>query len=97
MIQTYIVQIVISILVVLLFHNVYQYVKDSCTSKKTKDVYGYQQQKYSEILNKIGEIGEIEHSYDDNFDISNLGFKAKNAEYKHAENDLLQYIQTMNS
>jgi hypothetical protein len=79
MVQSYIINIIISILVVLIFHNVYHYIKETCTTKKTKDIYGYQQQKYSEILNQIETLAKTNTSNADE-------------DYKYAANDLLQYI-----
>ena len=86
MFQSYVIHIIMCILVVLIFHNIYHYIKDTCTTKKTKDMYGYQQQKYSEILNQIETLAKTQNV---NSNIENNG-----EEYKYVADDLLNYIKT---
>ena len=46
----YIIQVVISIIVITLIHYLYNYFKETYTVKKTKDVYQFHQTKYNEIF-----------------------------------------------
>ena len=46
----YIIQITISIGIVLLIHYLYNYFKDTYTTKKTKNTYQFHQNKYNEIF-----------------------------------------------
>jgi hypothetical protein len=95
MVQSYIIHIIISILVVLIFHNLYQYIQENYTTKKTKDVYGYQQQKYSEILDKIETLYNQELLHKDNSNIiTDKLLDNSDEDYTFAADDLLKYVKT---
>lgn len=49
----YIIQIVISIIIILLIHYLYNYFKDTYTTKKTRNMYEIHQNKYNEIFEII--------------------------------------------
>lgn len=49
----YILQIFVSVIVILLIHYLYNYLKDTFTVKKTKDMYQFHQDKYNEIFETI--------------------------------------------
>jgi len=42
-----------SILIILAFHYSYQYLRDTLTPKKTKDVVGFQKRKFDEIISEL--------------------------------------------
>jgi hypothetical protein len=46
-------QIGISFILVFLLHSIYQYIKNTYTTKKTKDLVGFQVQKYQDILKEL--------------------------------------------
>ena len=47
------IQIITSFVLVLLLHSIYQYLKNTYTTKKTKDLVGFQVQKYQDILKEL--------------------------------------------
>ena len=47
------IQIIISFILVVLLHSIYQYLKNTYTTKKTKDLVGFQVQKYQDILKEL--------------------------------------------
>ena len=49
--------IIISIIIILLVHYIWNYLKDTCTTKKTKDLVNSQVQKYKKIMEEI-QMGE---------------------------------------
>ena len=48
-----IIQIFCSIFVILTIHYFYNFIKDTYSTKKTKDVVGFQVQKYQEIIQEL--------------------------------------------
>lgn len=52
--------IVISIIIIFLIHNLVIYFKNSYTTKKTKDVVGFHVQKYRNIMDELQESAEKE-------------------------------------
>ena len=52
--------IVISIIIIFLIHNLVIYFKNSYTTKKTKDVVGFHVQKYRNIMDELQESVEKE-------------------------------------
>ena len=55
-----IIQIVISIIIIIILHYFYNYLKNTYSTKKTKDLVGFHIQKYQEILNEIQQQPPIE-------------------------------------
>jgi hypothetical protein len=56
-------QIFISFILVFLLHSIYQYVKNTYTTKKTKDLVGFQVQKYQDILKELQNTPTIKPDY----------------------------------
>jgi hypothetical protein len=55
-------QICISFILVFLLHSIYQYIKNTYTTKKTKDLVGFQVQKYQDILKELQNSSTIKKS-----------------------------------
>jgi uncharacterized membrane protein len=51
-----ILQICISLLIIFISHSLFQYVTKNYTTKKTKDLAGFQVQKYKEIMEDMQNI-----------------------------------------
>lgn len=56
-------QIGISVILVFLLHSIYQYIKNTYTTKKTKDLVGFQVQKYQDILKELQNAPTIKPVY----------------------------------
>lgn len=48
-----IINILFSIILITLFHHLWNYIKDNYSTKKTKNIVDYQTQKYKDIINNI--------------------------------------------
>jgi len=44
---------ILSIITVIIAHHLWEYLKDTYTTKRTKDVVGYQTQKYRDIMDEL--------------------------------------------
>ena len=53
MIWFFIVRVIISIGILFILHNLYDYCKQNFTTKKTKDLVSLHKEKYQEILNEL--------------------------------------------
>lgn len=51
--KSIIIQIFCSIFVIFTIHYFYNFIKDTYSTKKTKDVVGFQVQKYQEIIQEL--------------------------------------------
>ena len=51
--STILMQIFISLFVIFIIHTFYNYIKDTYSIKRTKDVVGFQVQKYQEIIQEM--------------------------------------------
>lgn len=60
MLFEFIIQIVISIIIIIILHYFYNYLKNTYSTKKTKDLVGFHIQKYQEILNEMQQQPPIE-------------------------------------
>lgn len=49
----YVVTIAISILIVYILHQLWEYMKDSYSTKRTKDLIGIQTEKYKKIIDDL--------------------------------------------
>lgn len=49
------IQIIISILIVWTGHRLWNYIKDTCSTKKTKDLVNFQVQKYKKMMQELQE------------------------------------------
>jgi hypothetical protein len=52
--------IIVSIVIIFLVHNLVSFLKDSYTTKKTKDVVGFHVQKYKSIMDEMHETNQKE-------------------------------------
>jgi hypothetical protein len=58
---TWILQnIIVSIVIIFLVHNLVSFLQDSYTTKKTKDVVGFHVQKYKSIMDEMHETNQKE-------------------------------------
>jgi hypothetical protein len=48
-----IIQIIFSLFIIFIIHYFYNYIKDTYSTKKTKDIVGFQVQKYQEIIQEM--------------------------------------------
>ena len=53
MVWYFIVRVIISIGILFILHNLYDYCKQNFTTKKTKDLVSLHKEKYQEILNEL--------------------------------------------
>jgi hypothetical protein len=60
MIWYFIVRIIISIGILFILHNLYDYCKQNFTTKKTKDLVSLHKEKYQEILNELHNQTNVE-------------------------------------
>lgn len=51
--STILIQIIISLSIIFIIHTFYNYIKDTYSIKRTKDVVGFQVQKYQEIIQEM--------------------------------------------
>ena len=51
--KSIIIQIIFSIFVIFAIHYLYNFIKDTYSTKKTKDLVGFQVQKYQEIIQEL--------------------------------------------
>ena len=47
------IQILVSLFIIFMLHYLYNYIKDTYSIKKTKDLVGFQVQKYQEIIQEM--------------------------------------------
>ena len=82
----YIQTLIISVFIIFIIHSLWNYVKDTYSTKKTKDLVGYQTQKYKSILEEV-----IQNKKTDSENISNAFI---NEEQSHQlSNDLNQFME----
>ena len=53
MVWYFIIRVIISIGILFILHNLYDYCKQNFTTKKTKDLVSLHKEKYQEILNEL--------------------------------------------
>ena len=53
MLFEFIIQIIISLFIIFILHYLFNYLKNTYSTKKTKDLVGFHIQKYQEILNEM--------------------------------------------
>ena len=85
-------KIVISFIIILVGHNLWIYIKDNYSVKKTKDLVGSQIQKYKNILNDIQEA-EAEAKKEKNN--SQLVMYHSDSNYIDLKNDLEHFLQEL--
>lgn len=52
--------IIISLFIIFILHSLWNYIKDTYSTKKTKDLVGYQTQKYKSMLEEVIQNKKIE-------------------------------------
>lgn len=83
--------IVVSIILIIGFHYTWNYIKDTYSTKRTKDLVGFQTEKYKSIVKEIIENRPpIPHYHDDSSTQS--GFLNSN-EKKSMDDDLTAFMQ----
>ena len=87
-----------SLLIIILIHNFYIYLKNTYTTKKTKDLVVFHLNKYQDILETVktkkNEINEIQIGLDDTCDTDENIFISNN-EKDILHNSLLDLIKDM--
>lgn len=56
--------IFISLIIIVIIHYLWNYIKENYSTKKTKDLVGFQTEKYKNILNEIIENKNMENKPD---------------------------------
>jgi len=56
--------IVISILIIYSAHSLWNYILQTCTVKKKKDLVKFQQEKYASILNNASPVPNVSNDFD---------------------------------
>jgi hypothetical protein len=82
----YIQTLIISVFIIFIIHSLWNYIKDTYSTKKTKDLVGYQTQKYKSILEEV-----IQNKKTDSENISNA-FINEEQSYQ-LSNDLNQFME----
>ena len=65
MIWYFIIRVIISIGILFILHNLYDYCKQNFTTKKTKDLVSLHKEKYQEILNELHNQPTVENQQDE--------------------------------
>ena len=81
--------IIVSITIIFIIHYLFNYFKDNFTKMKTKDLVGFQSQKYKEI------IDELQKTKSDNI-LSTLSDENL-IDYNLIENELIAFTNTQNN
>lgn len=81
--------IIISITIIFIIHYLFNYFKDNFTTMKTKDLVGFQSQKYKEILDELQKSKSdiiLSSISDDN-----------SIDYNSIENELIAFANAQNN
>ena len=87
MIWFFIVRVIISIGILFILHNLYDYCKQNFTTKKTKDLVSLHKEKYQEILNEL-------HNQPTNSIVENQPDELTHQDKTFLQQSLLTMIQT---
>ena len=70
----FILNIFVYIVIIYLFHYLWEYLKNNYSQKKTKDIYNFQKNKYEQIVESIQQGQSRQQAYDSlqNKDIETL-------------------------
>jgi len=85
-----ILKIIISLVIIILGHQIWNYLKDTYSVKKTKDLVGSQIQKYKTILQDIQDKEK-----DKDNDASCYQLVEYNSDYVDLKKDLEHFLQEM--
>jgi hypothetical protein len=90
-------KIIISLIVIIVGHHIWIYLKDNYSVKKTKDLVGSQIQKYKTILNDIQEADLLREKEKSGPQIegSQLVMYNSNSSYIDLKNDLEHFLQEL--
>lgn len=83
--------IVFSIILIIIFHYVWNYIKDSYSTKRTKDLVGFQTEKYKSIVKEIIENRPQTTNYNNLPDNPSSFFNAN--EKQSLDDDLTAFMQ----
>jgi len=87
-----ILKIIISLVIIILGHQIWNYLKDTYSVKKTKDLVGSQIQKYKTILQ---DIQDKEKDKEKDIDASCYQLVEYNSDYVDLKKDLEHFLQEM--
>lgn len=90
-------KIIISIIIIIVGHHLWTYIKDNYSVKKTKDLVGSQIQKYKTILSDIQEAESIKEKEKERFELeqkeeSQLVMYNSESNYMDLKNDLEHFL-----
>lgn len=87
------IKIIISFLIIFISHQLWNYLKDNYSTKKTKDLVGYQIQKYKSIMKDIQNV-EIDNNPIVSSQIVEYNLSEYNPpNYQDLKNDLEIYLK----
>lgn len=82
----FILNIFVYIVIIYLFHYLWEYLKNNYSKKKTKDIYNFQKNKYEQIVESIQEGQSQQQAYDS---LQNKDIETLNNELESYVNDKL--------
>ena len=85
-------KIIISLVIIILGHQIFNYLKDTYSVKKTKDLVGSQIQKYKTILQDIQDKDK-DKDKEKIIDASSYQLVEYNSDYVDLRNDLEHFLQ----
>jgi hypothetical protein len=90
-----IIKIIVSLIIIITGHQIWNWMKDNYSTKKTKDLVGSQIQKYKTILQDIQDKEkkkDTEHNLQDSISCSQI-VEYKSLEYQDLKNDLEIFLK----
>tara|TARA_Y200000002_G_scaffold55318_3_gene40672 strand:+ start:10624 stop:10902 length:279 start_codon:yes stop_codon:yes gene_type:complete len=82
----FILNIFVYIVIIYLFHYLWEYLKNNYSQKKTKDIYNFQKNKYEQIVESIQQGQSRQQAYDS---LQNKDIETLNNELESYVNDEL--------
>lgn len=82
----FILNIFVYIVIIYLFHYLWEYLKNNYSQKKTKDIYNFQKNKYEQIVESIQQGQSRQQDYDS---LQNKDIETLNNELESYVNDEL--------
>lgn len=80
----FILNIIVYIVIIYIFHYLWEYLKNNYSQKKTKDVYNFQKNKYEQIVESIQQ-GQSQQSTNESL---------QNEDIEKLNNELESYVNT---
>ena len=93
-----IIKIIVSIIIILIGHHLWNYLKDNYSVKKTKDLLGSQIQKYKTILEEVQKEQDIEQEKNKQQDQEKNKEQEKEQDYQDftdIKKDLEMFLQEL--